>query len=434
MKVAIFWHRRDLRIQDNRGLEAALRSGLRVQPVFIFDRDILDKLEKNDRRVSFIHHYLKQINLSYQKHGSHLDVRYGYVEQVWEQILLEYEVQAVFTNRDYEPYATQRDQKISDLLQKRGIGFQSFKDQCIFENLEVAKDDGLPYTVFTPYSRKWLSKLNPAQSDQYFKPYQTEPHLHRLSLGEPKAIIELKAIGFEENFSHLPPAEPSLEIVRHYAEKRNFPAQESTTRIGVHLRFGTISIREMVRIGLELSPVWLNELIWRDFYMMILANFPHVVAQNFNRRYDKVVWRNSEAEYEAWCEGRTGYPLVDAGMRELNQTGFMHNRVRMVTASFLTKHLLIDWRWGEAYFAQKLIDFELSSNNGGWQWAASTGTDAQPYFRVFNPTEQAKKFDPQAQYIKKWVPEWQGLDYPQPIVEHSFARVRALETFKAALE
>ncbi len=434
MKVAIFWHRRDLRLHDNTGLYHALGSGLAVQPVFIFDRAILDKLEKNDRRVSFIHLYLQKINESYQQQGACLEVHYGFVEEVWRQILECHEVAAVYTNRDYEPYAKERDQKIAAFLRSKGIDFFDFKDQCIFEKAEISKDDGLPYTVFSPYSRKWLAKLNPAQTDQYYKSFDVESLLHHLLPSDPKPILSLEQMGFIPNHSHLPDKEPNLEIVRHYAEKRNFPASQTTTRIGVHLRFGTISIREMVRVGLELSPVWLNELIWREFYMMILDNFPHVVAENFNRRYNGIAWRNNEAEFRAWCEGKTGYPLVDAGMRELNQTGFMHNRVRMVTASFLTKHLLVDWRWGEAYFAQKLTDFELSSNNGGWQWAASTGTDAQPYFRVFNPTEQAKKFDPKAQYIRQWIAEWQTMEYPEPIVEHSFARQRAIEAFKVGVQ
>ncbi len=405
---------------------------MKVQPVFIFDRHILDKIEeKNDRRVSFIYHYLQKLNDKYIAQGGCLDIRYGFVEEVWEQILLDYPVGAVFTNRDYEPYAIERDTKIAKWLAQRGISFHSYKDQCIFEKTEIAKDDGSPYTVFTPYSRKWLAKLNPAQTDEHYRSFGSEQWLHCLAPATHSNTVSLEQMGFTPNYTHFPQPDPNLEIIRHYAEKRNFPGIESTTRMGVHLRFGTVSIRQMVRLGLQHSPTWLNELIWREFYMMILANFPHVVHENFNRRYRNIPWRNHEGEFLAWCEGRTGYPIVDAGMRELNQTGFMHNRVRMVVASFLTKHLLVDWRWGEAYFAKKLLDFELSSNNGGWQWAASTGTDAQPYFRVFNPMEQAKKFDAQAIYVRRWVPESQGFGYIPPIVEHNFARQRAIETFKS---
>ena len=429
--IAIFWHRRDLRLEDNAGLYHALKSGLPVLPVFIFDKNILDKLEdKADKRVDFIHQQLSLLKKQLAELGSDMRVYYGDPMDVWKTITTEYNVAQVYTNHDYEPYALQRDEEVRTFLATKSITLHTFKDQCIFEKSEVVKDDGLPYTVFTPYSKKWKAKLN----DYYLKPYPTEKYFqHFLKVANPSSIISLGEMGFSETGTTFPSKEVAQGIIKNYSEQRNFPAVAGTSKLGIHFRFGTISIREKARKAKALNETFLNELIWRDFYMMILSHFPHVASGSFRKEYDRIQWRNNETEFAAWCEGKTGYPIVDAGMRELNETGFMHNRVRMIVASFLTKHLLIDWRWGEAYFAKKLLDFDLSANNGGWQWAAGSGTDAAPYFRVFNPALQTDKFDKQLVYIKKWVPELLTLNYPKPIVVHDIARKRCLEIYKAAL-
>lgn len=429
--ITIFWHRRDLRLEDNAGLYHALKSGLPVLPIFIFDQQILVRLEdKADKRVDFIHRQIVLLKQQLQTHGSDLRVYYGNPIDVWKNIIQEYSVSKVFTNHDYEPYALQRDEAIQALLAEKQIPFHTFKDQCIFEKSEVVKDDGSPYTVFTPYSKKWKAKL----TDFHLKAYPTEKYFqHFYKVVVPSDTISLTEMGFKQTDAVFPSKEVAQGIIKHYTEQRNFPAIAGTSRLGVHFRFGTISIREKARKAKDLNETFLNELIWRDFYMMILAHFPHVAQGSFRREYDRIQWRNNETEFRAWCEGKTGYPIVDAGMRELNTTGFMHNRVRMIVASFLTKHLLIDWRWGEAYFAKKLLDFDLSANNGGWQWAAGCGTDAAPYFRVFNPALQTEKFDKQLVYIKKWVPELYTPNYPKPIVEHDIARKRCLEVYKEAL-
>ena len=433
MDIAIFWHRRDLRLHDNAGLYHALKGDLPVLPLFIFDQEILDKLEdKADQRVSFIRHWLETLQGELRKLGSDICVKYGKPLEIWEALLKEFTVRAVYTNHDYEPYAQIRDQAVMKLLDKHAIAFHTFKDQCIFEKDEVTKDDGKPYTVFTPYSKKWRKKLQIEKSDFYVRAYPNEHYFHHFLPQEHRIIPTLQEMGFEPTKKDFPNLKVDHGIIQQYGEQRDFPGIRGTTRLSVHLRFGTVSIRALAREGLKSSYKWLNELIWRDFYMMILHHFPHVVEGAFRPAYDRIPWRNNEQEFQAWCEGKTGYPIVDAGMRELNATGFMHNRVRMITASFLIKHLLIDWRWGEAYFAEKLLDFDLSANNGGWQWAASSGCDAVPYFRIFNPTLQTKRFDPEFAYIKKWVPEFQEMDY-QPIVEHKFARQRVLDTYKAAL-
>ncbi len=429
-KIAIFWHRRDLRLHDNAGLYHALKGDLPVLPFFIFDKNILDALEnRQDRRVTFIHQQIQRLSEELKKLGSSMLVKYGKPEEVWKEVLQQYEVRAVYTNHDYEPYARERDAKISRLLSSSNIPFYTFKDQTIFEKDEILKDDGKPYTVFTPYSRKWKKQLN----DFFLKPYPTEKYFYRFFKTLPLPLIRLQEMGFVEADYRFPTSEIRQELLVKYGESREFPAVQGTSRISVHLRFGTVSIRELARKGLIFSEKWLNELIWRDFYMMILWHFPHAATSAFNPAYNHISWVNNEKDFEAWCKGETGYPMVDAGMRELNETGFMHNRVRMITACFLTKHLLIDWRWGEAYFAKKLIDFELSSNNGGWQWASGSGCDAAPYFRIFNPTLQAQKFDKDFQYIKKWVPEFSQLSYPKPIINHEFARDRALEVYKKGL-
>ncbi len=430
MKISIFWHRRDLRLEDNAGLYHALKSGNPVLPLFIFDKKILDKLEaKDDKRVSFIHFYLEKIKRQLEAMGSSLLVKYGTPEEVWSELLATYDVAEVYTNHDYEPYAIQRDATIGEYLLSEGIAFKTFKDQCIFEKTEIVKNDGKPYSVYSPYGRKWRAQLEEGGLPNY----STEGHFNRFFKVDAFPLVSLTEMGFTNAGIAFPSEEIQSKILDRYEEDRNFPGIEGTSRLSVHLRFGTISIRSAVKKGLAHSDSWLNELTWRDFYMMVLSNFPHVENENFNRKYDVVPWRKDEEQFEAWCKGSTGYPIVDAGMRELNETGFMHNRVRMITASFLTKHLLLDWRWGERYFAGKLLDYDMSANNGGWQWAAGTGTDAHPYFRVFNPYSQTEKFDPQLRYIRKWVPEFQEFSYPKPIVEHRFARKRAINTFKAAL-
>jgi deoxyribodipyrimidine photo-lyase len=428
-EICIFWFRRDLRLDDNAGLYAALRSGYPVLPLFIFDRSILDHLEKDDRRIIFIHQVLQQLQEQLKTWGSTLKVMHGFVPDVFRQLQETYVLKAIFTNHDYEPYATKRDENILKILNEQGIAMHTYKDQVIFEKDEVLKPDGKPYTIFTPYSVIWKKKLNA----YFLKSYPVNKYADAFLQSDQFSLPELKEIGFSDAQTHFPPAVLIPDLIRQYEAKRNFPAIEGTSRLSVHLRFGTISIRKLASEAKELSVTWLNELIWREFFMMILWHFPHSVDAAFKPAYDRIVWRNNEQEFKSWCEGRTGYPIVDAGMRELNQTGFMHNRVRMITASFLTKHLLIDWRWGERYFAEKLLDFELSANVGNWQWAAGSGCDAAPYFRIFNPTEQTKKFDPKLQYIRKWVPEIDSLDYPRPIVDHAFARARVLEAYKTAL-
>jgi deoxyribodipyrimidine photo-lyase len=429
-KITVFWFRRDLRLTDNTGLFHALKSGLPVLPVFIFDTEILDKLNsKNDARVPFIYNQLQIINSEIEKLGSSLKVLHGKPLEAFHKLTGEFEIAAVYTNNDYEPYAIQRDKEIEIILKQKGIAFHTFKDHVIFEHNEVLKDDGTPYTVFTPYSKKWKQRLGNIGISEFL----SQNYLHHLIKTKPFHFPEIGEIGFVKSHLQVPEMNISEQLVKNYAEKRDLPALDATSKLGVYLRFGTISIREVTRIALDWSEVFLNELIWRNFFCQILRHFPQVENKAFKPKYDFIQWRNNEKEFEAWCRGETGYPMVDAGMRELNKTGFMHNRVRMVTASFLTKHLLIDWRWGEAYFAEKLLDFDLASNNGNWQWAAGCGCDAAPYFRVFNPTEQQRKFDPQAGYILKWVSEYGTVKYPQPIVEHVFARERVLRVYKNAL-
>lgn len=429
--VNICWFRRDLRLFDNAALYHALRSECPVLPVFIFDRNILDDLEgKKDGRVEFIHSTLLDIQKQLVATGTSLYVRYGTPKTVFKELISEYEIKAVFANHDYEPYAKERDDQIKVLLNKADVSFHTFKDQVIFEKDEVLKDDGKPYTVFTPYSRRWKSQLN----DFYLKSYPSEEYPSNFYKQPEKKIIALKEIGFGNTGIDYPNKEADKEVIKTYKETRDIPSIHGTSRLSVHLRFGTISIRQLAREAASLNESFLNELIWRDFYQMILWHFPHVVTTSFKPDYDKIVWRNNNDEFNAWCDGKTGYPIVDAGMRELNATGYMHNRVRMIVASFLTKHLLIDWRWGEAYFAKKLLDYDLAANNGGWQWAAGSGCDAAPYFRIFNPYLQTKKFDPELKYIRKWVPEFEELTYPQPIVNHEFARKRCLQIYAAALK
>lgn len=429
-EISIFWFRRDLRLEDNAGLYHALKSGKEVLPIFIFDKNILDKLEnKTDKRVAFIHNAINEIQTKLSSFGSSLNVYYSTPKEVFKELIRKGNISCVYTNHDYEPYAKERDDEIRELLNNHNIDFKTFKDQCILEKDEVLKDDGKPYTIFTPYSRKWKLKLN----DFYLKSYPTEKYFNRFFKQNKQYILTIEELGFVDTPLEIPSTFPDLSVIIQYKQQRDFPAIKGTSRLSVHLRFGTVSIRTLTKIALHNSETWLNELIWRDFYMMIMHHFPHAAKNSFKPQYDRVEWRNNEQEFKAWCEGKTGFPIVDAGLRELNTTGFMHNRVRMIVASFLIKDLLIDWRWGEAYFAEKLTDFDLSANNGGWQWAASSGCDAAPYFRIFNPTEQTKKFDPNYEYIKKWVPEYNTPNYVKPIVDHAFARNRALATYKKAL-
>ncbi|HEY6900231.1 MAG TPA: deoxyribodipyrimidine photo-lyase [Puia sp.] len=431
-KVAIFWFRRDLRLEDNAGLYHALKSGNPVLPLFIFDRTILDQLEnKADRRVEFIRLALEEIQDQLKQRESSLEVHYGFPPDVFRKLITEYEIAGVFTNTDYEPYATERDEAVRRLLAEKNIPFHSYKDQVIFEKGEVLSGDGKPYTVFTPYSKRWKAALN----DFYLSSYPVGKYARHFLKHPPRAIPSLASMGFQKLGEPFPPASVKADLVRKYDRQRDFPGLDGTSRMGIHLRFGTVSIRALARKAGELNDTYLDELIWREFYQMILWHFPAVgKGKAFKPAYDRIRWRNDEQEFGRWCNGQTGYPIVDAGMRELNATGFMHNRVRMVVASFLTRHLLIDWRWGEAYFAEKLLDFDLASNNGNWQWAAGSGCDAAPYFRIFNPTAQTKRFDPDFSYIRHWVPEWQEIDYPPPMVVHEEARKRALAVYAKAVK
>ena len=429
--MVIFWHRRDLRVEDNAGLSKALQNNKNVQPIFIFDKNILDELPKNDQRVRFIHQEIEAVKSAYQSAGSDLWVFYGKPIEVFEKLLQAHPIEKVYTNRDYEPYAKARDKAVYEILQAKGAEMIGAKDHVIFEKSEVLTNNGDPYKVYSPYMRKWkelfaVDMLAPHECKAYFK------NLHPNAQAE--KLITLAEMGFSDEAIHpIPSKIPDDEVIKNYRTTRDIPSIQGTTRMSLHLRFGTISIRQLARHGIK-NEKYFNELIWRDFYQMIIHHFPYSVDRSFKPEYDKIPWDNNEAYFERWCEGKTGYPIVDAGMRELNQTGFMHNRVRMIVASFLTKHLLIDWRWGEAYFAEKLLDFELASNVGGWQWAASSGVDAQPYFRVFNPYSQQEKFDKSFTYIKKWVPEYGTSAYPDPIVEHKSARQKAIDVFKEALK
>jgi deoxyribodipyrimidine photo-lyase len=427
--VSIFWFRRDLRFVDNHGLQEALISGLPVLPVFIFDTDIIHSLtDKKDARVSFIHQTLSKLNEELIKHHSSLFVLYGTPLNAFIQLSEEFNVTHVYTNHDYEPYAINRDKNIADFLQSKNIKFHTYKDHVVFEKNEVVKPDGNPYTIFTPYSKAWKSKYTSGKNQVF----HSEKHIDRFIKTEPFHFPSLREIGFEKSDVQVTPIHIDEKLILQYDKTRNIPSINGTSKLSTHLRFGTVSIRKLARIAQQNSDAWLNELIWRDFFMMILFHFPQNVSRSFKSKYDRISWMNNEKEFESWCRGETGYPIVDAGMRELNQTHWMHNRVRMIVAGFLTKHLLIDWRWGEAYFAEKLLDYELSSNNGNWQWAAGCGCDAAPYFRIFNPAEQTKRFDPELLYIKKWLGDLSNYTL-EPMVEHQFARKRALETFKKYL-
>lgn len=428
-EISICWLRRDLRLFDNAALYHALKNPNPTLLLFIFDKNILSDLEdRSDKRVAFIHETLQVINDEAKANGSSILVMYDTPLPAFKKIKEEYSIKNIYINHDYEPYSIQRDEAIKNFAKQHQINFHSFKDQVIFEKSEVLKPDNSPYTVFTPYSKKWKQQYN--ENKKVF--YPSENLLSRLLPIEPFPFPTLEEINFKSIKSFVRAPSFDKDLIKHYAATRNTPSIEGTSQLGIHLRFGTISIRQCVKIANEFSESWLNELIWREFFMMILFHFPKVVAHNFKEKYDGVQWRNDEREFELWCNGETGYPLVDAGMRQLNKTGWMHNRVRMIVAGFLCKHLLIDWRWGEAYFAKKLLDYELSSNNGNWQWAAGTGCDAAPYFRIFNPTTQIQKFDPQLLYIKKWIPNFRPGYLPE-IVPHDFARKRALKVYQKSL-
>ena len=429
MQKAIFWFRRDLRLEDNRGLLECLQSGYEVMPLFIFDTNIIEELPKDDPRVYFIYQNLKKLHQELQKVGSGLNIYHKSPVSVFLQLIQEGNIAKVFTNEDYEPYARERDDAVKQLLSDNDIGFESYKDQVIFEKNEILKNDDSPYTVFTYYKGKWLKHLN-SDTESHLHHYPSELHLSKC-IPPVKPFPSLKSLGFEPAKVKVPELDTSH--IKDYGQYRDFPFLDQTTHAGPHLRFGTISIRKMVQLALQGNETYLSELIWREFFMQILFHFPKVVNNNFKAKYDGVKWRNNETEFDKWCKGETGFPLVDAGMRQLNATGYMHNRVRMITAGFLCKHLLIDWRWGEAYFAEKLLDYDLAANNGNWQWAAGTGCDAAPYFRIFNPTTQVQKFDPELKYIRKWIKEIDELSYPTPIVDHKTARKRCLEAYQNGL-
>jgi len=423
--ISVFWFRRDLRLDDNQGLAKAMESGLPVLPIFIFDTNIIDELQEDDPRITFIYESLNKIHEELRSRNSAIHIYKGDPLLIWKELVENYQISSVFVNKDYEPYAISRDKEIENFLSGQGIPLYSYKDQVIFEELEILKKDGNPYTVFTPYKKKWL---------EHFQK-EGELQIPKITKGEfvsSEAFFpEIQALGFRRSRIRVTPYD--LSVIKDYPLKRDIPAANATSHVSPHLRFGTIGIRTLIQSLKPSDEIYLSELIWREFFMQILFNFPHVELENFSPKYNWIEWRQNEADFNRWCKGETGYPMVDAGMRQLNVSGTMHNRVRMITAGFLCKHLLIDWRWGEAYFAEKLLDYELSSNNGNWQWAAGTGCDAAPYFRVFNPTTQMNKFDKNCDYIRKWVHEYGTSDYPPPMVDHSFARERAIDTYKKGI-
>ncbi|SFR84252.1 cryptochrome/photolyase family protein [Maribacter stanieri] len=432
-KISIFWFRRDLRLDDNVGFLEALKGDYPVLPIFIFDEEILSKLPEDDARVTFIHDTLQTMRNELQKeHNSSLAMYYGKPMDILKNLTEEYEVMSLYTNRDYEPYAKERDEKVSEFLNENNIEFKTFKDQVIFEKSEIVKGDGDPYVVYTPYKNKWQEQFD---ADQDLKIHYTSQYLSNLISNSRLPNLSLNIIGFKKSDIEIPDYDVTPTLIDNYEDTRNFPAKENgTSHLGPHLRFGTVSVRKMMKKAIaENNKVFWSELIWREFFMTILYHFPHTVDNAFRAKYDRIEWRNNEAEFEKWKKGETGYLLVDAGMRQLNATGYMHNRVRMLVASFLCKHLLIDWRWGETYFAEKLLDYEMSSNVGNWQWAAGSGVDAAPYFRIFNPMTQVDKFDKDKKYIKTWISGYGTDDYPEKMVDHKMARERCLETYKDAV-
>jgi deoxyribodipyrimidine photo-lyase len=429
--ITIFWYRRDLRLDDNAGFFEALKRDTPVLPIFIFDTDILKNLPEDDARITFIYDTLQNIRQTLEEtYNSTIALYHGKPLEVFKKLTADYSIEAVYTNHDYEPYARERDQSIELFLKSKSITFKTFKDQVVFEKSEVVKNDGDPYVVYTPYMRKWKAAFTSSAIDEY----DTFSVMGNLIQQTQLPNLSLAEMGFQRSSQRVRPFDVSPTRIQEYEDTRNYPSKDATSRLGPHLRFGTVSIRKMMKKAIkEENETFWQELIWREFFMQILWHFPHTKDQAFKSKYDRIEWRNNEEEFKKWCAGETGYPLVDAGMRQLNATGFMHNRVRMLVGSFLCKHLLIDWRWGEAYFAEKLHDYEMASNVGNWQWVAGSGVDAAPYFRIFNPTSQIKKFDKNLEYIKKWVPDFQELSYPEPMVDHKMARERCLETYKAAL-
>jgi deoxyribodipyrimidine photo-lyase len=429
-RLSIFWFRRDLRIDDNAAFYHALKKHKAVLPVFIFDKTILNALaDKKDRRVDFIYQALSNIQAQLSELGSSVYVFHDSPIKAFQKLLKKFEIESVYANHDYEPTAIIRDQIIADFLATNKISFNTYKDQCIFEKDEIAKRKGKPYTVFTRYCAKWKAKLSPL----HYKPYRCKNLYSSLFNCKPHKIPTLAEMGFKKTGYVFKEPTVSSQLLKAYKRNRDFPFLNATSHLSVHLRYGTISVRQVVKLAIRYSDALLMELALRDFFMMILWNFPHVVTKPCRPEYEKIEWRNNEKEFEKWCRGKTGLPIVDAGMRELNESGFMQQRVRMIVASFLVKDLLIDWRWGEAYFGERLLDYDLSANNGNWQFAAGSGFDAAPYFRIINPVEQQKKFDPQFEYIKKWVPEFGTSSYPKPIVDHAQARLRAIQAYKKAL-
>ncbi len=438
---SLVWLRRDLRLSDNRALNEAEKSSDEITIVFVFDTNILNRLKsKQDRRLTFIYESLNEISQTLEKKGSQLIVLYGDPKKEIPKLASQLGVNFVFANEDYESYAKSRDFHIKKSLAKQEISFSLHKDQVIFSGDEVLKSDGSPYRVFTP----WKKQFHPSVVDE------AKTSLKKMTKkSELKAFSKLKSLksyGFKKTLSYVQGGEREaqkqlsgfLDQLNSYSKNRDYPYLDSTSRLSVHLRFGTLSIREAIRACKgkrgEGPRTWLSELVWREFYFMILDQFPHVEKSSFKPEYQNIQWPGKNNHFKAWCEGRTGFPIVDAGMRQLNKTGFMHNRLRMVTASFLVKDLLVDWQRGEKYFAEKLMDYDLAANNGGWQWCASTGCDAQPYFRIFNPDSQTKKFDSGQEFVRKWVPEAfdTSSGYPGPIVDHRVQREKALSLFKSA--
>ena len=465
---ALCWFRRDLRLHDHAALYHALTQSIEVHCVFVFDIDILDKLnDKQDRRVEFIWHSLLELRERLRQQGSTLRILHGKAQELIVRLAHELDVQAVFCNHDYEPDALLRDMFVERELGTHNIAFHHYKDQVIFEKSEILNGSGKPYSIFTPYKNAWYKKLD----EFYLRAYPTEKYFSALAQGIAAALPSLESLGFVPTNQSMLAGESGAEQllgdfkphIARYQETRNFPAVNGTSCLSVHLRFGTVSIRSLASyayyVGGAGAQTWLGELIWRDFYQMLLHHYPTLAQdQTFKAQFNAIVFPNDVRKFTAWCEARTGYPLIDAAMRQLNQTGYMHNRLRMVVASFLVKDLHVDWRWGERYFAQHLLDFDLAANNGGWQWAASTGCDAQPWFRIFNPITQSKKFDAQGEFIRIQIPElarctdkwihapWLmptceqercgveiGNDYPAPIVDHVVAREKTLSLFKEAL-
>ncbi len=428
MKINIFWFRRDLRLEDNTALNEALSSDCPVLPVFIFDTNITEELLRDDARISFIYSTLKSINNELKKNNSSVHILTGDPVTIWKELIAMFDINIVYINKDYEPYAIQRDKSIEELLIRNNIALHRFKDQVFFEEHEILKSDHSPYTVFTPYKNKWLQKYSHEKPLKKVYIPDEYKNLYSCSFEFP----DLEKTGFSKSWTKVRPFD--LSAIIEYDNFRDLPYEDKTSYLSPHLRFGTVSIRTIVSQAFKLNQTFLSQLIWREFFMQILYIFPNVVTENFRSKYDGIRWINREDEFARWCQGETGYPFVDAGMRQLNETGYMHNRSRMVAAGFLCKHLLIDWRWGEAYFAEKLLDYDLSSNNGNWQWAAGTGCDATPYFRIFNPSSQQKRFDPEMKYIRKWVPDFDKNSYPKPIIDHKFARNRAIEVYKSGIK